>query len=176
VGLFDTSKSSTVVSNQYTTETNTQQTDQSGNSGLNFSNLGGGVSLQSTTNVQTLDGGALNVAGNIASGAYGLGSQALGLGAKSLDSIAKVNADSLTLLGGLVSGAIDNSKTMARDAILAGSNTVSSAIAGFKSLAEQNSASSDDRVQKVAIYALVAFAAVMILPKLVKGGGKGAFA
>jgi len=172
VGLFDTSKSSTVVSNQYTTETNTQQTDQGGNSGLNFSNVGGGVSLQTTTNVNTLDGGALNVAGNIASGAYGLGSQALGLGAKSLDAISAVNADSLTLLGGLVSGAIDNSRTMARDAIQAGSNTVSSAIAGFKSLAEQNSASSDDRVQKVALYAFLALAAVFVLPPLFKGGGK----
>lgn len=172
MGLFDRSSSRTEVTNEYNTETNTQQTDQGGNSGLNFSNLGGGVSLQSTTNVSTLDGGALNVAGNIASGAYGLGSQALGLGGKSLDAISQVNADSLSLLGGLVSGAIDNSRTMARDAIQAGSNTVSSAIAGFKSLAEQNSASSDDRVQKVAIYALLALAAAFVLPSLFKGGGK----
>lgn len=179
MGLFDRSSSRTEVANTYRTETNTQQTDQSGNTGLNLSNIGGGLSLTDSTTINSIDGGALDVAANIAAGAYGLGSQALtgalNFGRTSVDSIAKVNADSLSLLGGLVSGAIDNSRTITRDSLAASKDSVQQAISGFQSLATQNSQSSDDRVQKVALYALAAIAAVFILPALFNGKGKGAF-
>jgi len=168
MGLFDRSSSSSTVNNIYDTRTDVRQVDQSGNAGLNLSNVSG-VSLAETTNVNYVDAGALKTAGDIASGAYALGTSALGLSGSALQTVAKANTDSLGLLAGLVSGAIDNSKTLTRDALDASAKSVSQAITGFSTLAAQNSQSSDDRVQKVALYALLAVAAVMVLPALFKG-------
>ena len=169
MGLFDRSSSSSTVQNIYETSTEVDQVDQSGSSGLNLSNVSG-VSLSEQNTVNYVDPGALEAAKNIAAGAYGLGSQALNLSGSSLQTVAKVNSDSLGLLAGLVSGAIDNSKTLTRDALASNKESVQQAISGFSTLAKQNSASSDDRVQTVALYAFAALAAVFVLPALFRGG------
>lgn len=43
-------------------------------------------------------------------------------------------------------------------------------LSGLTSLAHQTSASADDRVQKVALYAFIALVAALVLPRLIKGG------
>jgi hypothetical protein len=99
---------------------------------------------------------------------------ALSFGTNALDTVRSLNSSSLDLLGALASGAVDNSRTLARDAIDSNNAATKAAINGFQSLATQNSASSDDRLQKVVQYALVAIAAIMILPRLFSGSSKGA--
>jgi hypothetical protein len=194
MGLLSSSKST--VQNLYDTTTNTNQYDNSGNSG--FQNIGGGVSLTSnvdnsiyntsnddnslslsstqntsnsnntstststsTTNYLT-DSGAVKAASDIAGGAFGVASM-------SLDNAFAVNSNSLDVLKGLVSGALDNSVTLARDSIAANRAATDSAITGFGSLAQQTSASDGDRISKVAMYAFAALAAVFVLPALFRG-------
>lgn len=154
MGLFD-STSKTAVTN--TTTTNTEQVDKSGNTG--FQDIGGNLTLSSTSHNTAIDAGA------VAAG--------LNLGGQAIEATRQVNADSIELLSGLVSGALDNSKTMARDSIEASRQSTADAIAGFGSLAKATSASTDDRVGKVAMYAFAALAAVFVLPALFKGA-KGA--
>jgi hypothetical protein len=170
MGLFSSSSRNT-QSASYETVTNTDQTDQSGNSGLNFSRVGDvDLSDRSTTTLTTIstDQGALRVAGGLGEAAFSFAGAgldnaqaanagALSFGRSALDNVARVNADSLSLLGGLITGAIDSSRTLARDAI-----------EGFGSLATRNSASTDDRVTKLAGFALAAVAAAFILPAIWK--------
>lgn len=102
--------------------------------------------------------------------------RALDFGGDAISAIQRVNSDSLSLLGGLVSESIDASRTLARDSADANSRTVSDAIAGFGALAKQSTASTDDRVAKVAGYAVLAIVAAVVLPQLFKGGGKAVLA
>jgi hypothetical protein len=186
-GFFGSGEKKTTTT--YNTVTNTEQTDNSGNSGF----LGNGdVSLSSnesnTTSISdsgntynTLsDSGAIKAASDIAGGAFGLAGAGLdnaraaaagsiNFAGTAIGQLADANANSLDVLKGLVSGAFDSSKTLARDVIAANKEATATAISGFGSLAQQNSQSSDDRVQKVALYALVAVAAVFILPAIFKG-------
>lgn len=193
MGLFGGSKSKTSVSNVYDTDTVTTQTDNSGNEG--FQNIGGNLSLASsesysssnTTVNQSIDAGALKTAESITKGSFGLvgagldnaqaaSAGALAFGKSALEQVADANASSLDVLAGLVSGAFDNSKTIARDALAASAQATSDAAAGFGALAKQTSASTDDRVGKVAMYAFAALAAVFVLPALFKRGGKAVVA
>jgi len=181
MGLFGGGNSKTSVTNQYETTTSTQQTDNSGNNG--FQNIGGDLSLVN----QSVDAGTVKEAGKIAEGAFGIvgagldnaraaNAGSLAFGTSALQQVADVNSNSLDVLSGLVSGLIDNSKTIARDSIEASANATTAAAAGFGELAKQTSASTDDRVGKVAMYAFAALAAVFVLPALFKGGGKAVLA
>lgn len=205
MGFFD-SKSKTVTQTLYDTDTNTVQTDQSGNSGVNIS--GGGSLSSDSHDVSTvdsrsfndsrdmsvrdsgnvyLDAGAVrggldlaqtalsfaneagaNAAGLVQSGA----NRALQFGSDALTAVQRVNADSLSLLGGLVTQTIDASKTLAREGAQANASTLADALGGFQKLAVQNSETSDDKITRVIGFALAAVAAVVVLPALFKGGGR----
>lgn len=135
----------------------TEQTDQSGGS-LNFSNVAGGVSLS----ISETDDGAINAGRE--------------LGLAGINAVQRANADSLEILAGLASGSIDASRTIARDSAQSNAGFLQEALAGFGTLAKQNSASADDRLTKIVAIALAAVAAVVVLPALFKSGGKGALA
>jgi hypothetical protein len=156
MGIFDRS-SSTQNTNLYDqTTTTTTQTDQSGNSGLNLSDVAGviGISLHN----EVSDAGAIDAGRE--------------LGVRALSTVERVNADSLELLAGLANNTIDASKTLARDSAESHSSFLQDAIAGFGSLAKQNTQSADDRLTKIVGIALAAVAAVVVLPALFKSGGK----
>lgn len=186
MGLFDRSSSTqntTLVDN---TTTLTEQTDQSGNSGLNFSGVGGGISLgfsesnsltdarssSSSTSTSIANSGntTLSDAGAIAAGRdVGLGG--LGLAGDALTTLQRVNADSLELLGGLVDKSIDASKTLARDSAEQSKGFLQQAVAGFGSLAKSSSEGDADKITRVVGFALLAVAVVVIGPALFRGKG-----
>jgi hypothetical protein len=186
MGLFS-SKSKSSSSTVYDTDTTTTQADQSGNQGLNFAQLGNvalDLSDRSSTTVIATDQGAIgsaerSIAGALGSaeriasggiaGAIAANSAGLAFGESALNRVSQVQEGSLGLLAGLVDKSIDSSRTLARDSAEANAATVASAISGFGSLAKQTSASSDDRVTKVAGFALAALVAALVLPSLLKG-------
>lgn len=149
MGIFDRSRSETTTNLLDQTITETRQTDQSGNTGLNISDVGGRVDIRTTD------------AGAIAGG--------LGVASQSLSTLERVNADSLELLAGLASKSIDASKTLARDSAESNAGFLQQAVTGFGSLAQQTAQSSDDRLTKIVAIALAAVAAVVVLPALFKG-------
>lgn len=178
MGFFD-SKTKQTVNQTTNTLTETTQADQSGNSGLSLANIAGSVGLDLSSNLvdnsvtNVLDGGALNIAGNIAH-------ESLGLAGSSVDAISRVNGNSLELFGGLIEGLIDTTKSTTRDALDMSGNALSlfsnfarsataDAVAGFGALAKQGAESTDDKVTKVAMYGLIAIAAIFVLPAIFKG-------
>jgi hypothetical protein len=174
MGLFD---SKSKVSTSYDTTTNTEQTDNSGNSG--FLGIGGGVSLssQEDNSIQYSDSSSRSEATNISDSGntYNMLSDsgavqgAFGVANLSLNGAFEQNSNSLRVLSGLVTGALDNSVTLARDSINANKAATDQVISGFGSLAQQNASTSDDRVSKVALYAFAALAAIFVLPALLRG-------
>jgi hypothetical protein len=161
------------------TNTSTTQTDQSGNQGFNFSDIGGGVGLSFTsssaqdshdvTQISTTDQGAVDAGKS-------LGLAGIAASSSALSSVDKINADSLKLLGGLVDKSIDASRTATRDAAANNAGFLDQALAGFKGLATQSSQSSDDRITKLVGMGLVALVLVVALPAVFKSGGKAVFA
>lgn len=189
MGLFSSSSRSTQQTT-YDTTTNTVQSDQSGNSGLNFAQTGD-LSLdlsdrsdrsdRSTTTLISTDQGAIEAAARSVREALGFASDVgaqslaaaqaansagLSFGASAIKSVSDTNANALGLLVNLTQQGINASTGIARDAAEANASATREAIAGFSSLAKQTSASSDDRVSKVAGYALAAVAAAIILPAI----------
>lgn len=194
MGLFS-NRSSSTQQTTYDTTTTTVQSDQSGNSGLNFAQTGDltlDLADRSTNTIVQTDQGAIESAARtareslaFAGGALGdvlgyassVGAQSIGaaqaanaaglsFGASAVKSIADSNSNALSLFANVVGQSIDASRGLARDAADANAAATKEAIAGFSSLAKQTSASSDDRVSKVAGYALAAVAAAIILPAI----------
>jgi hypothetical protein len=126
--------------------------------------------VQAGTDVATR---ALEENSEVARASIGAGRDLAG---SAFDTARDINDDSLKLLGGLVDKSIDASKTYARDSAEGFKGALTTALGGYEKLAVQNSASSDDRVTKVAGLALLAVAAVLILPALFKGGGRAVVA
>ncbi len=131
------------------------------------------AALRSNENV-TRD--ALSVTGDTARLASNLSEATtragLDFGRDAIDTVTRLNSDSLELLGGLVGKTIDASRTLARDNADANSRTVADAITGFRQLAVQTSESTDDKIARVAGYAFAAIAAALVLPGIFKGGSK----
>lgn len=204
MGLFDRSSSTTNTQLVDQTETNTNQTDQSGNSGLNFSSVAGGVAvaLDSSTRLSSVENTSLQTAdshdifdsrsvssstsnratnsGNTTttttlSDAGAVDAGRL-LGLAGIDAANRANADSLSVLAGLANNSIDASKTLARDSASTNADFLTQAVSGFGSLAKQSSASSDDRIAKIVGFALLAIAVVVVGPSLLRGGGKAVLA
>lgn len=68
-----------------------------------------------------------------------------------------------------VSDALDYGRSMYSAAIGANQATTAANLSGLTALARETSASADDRVSKVAVYALMAVAAAMVLPAIFRG-------
>jgi hypothetical protein len=184
VGILDRS-SSTQNTNLYDqTTTLTEQTDQSGNSGLNFSGVGGGVSLATTSSTSIANSGNTTLSD---SGAIGAGLE-LGLGGlktaldsllgvrdlagDSISTIERVNANSLDMLGALATQSIDASRTLARDSAESTRGFLQDAVSGFGALAKASTEGESDKITRVVGFALLAVAVVVIGPAIFRGGGK----
>jgi hypothetical protein len=171
-GLFDDSKSTTNTTLVDETTTVTTQTDQSGNSGLNFSDVKGAVGLvfntDETHNLSSYESHVTTDHGSVAAGRD--------VSLAGLSTVQRVNADSLELLAGLVDKTIDASKTITRDSAESHASFVDQAIAGFGALAKQTSESGDDKIIRVVGFALAAVAAAVVLPAMFKSGGKAVIA
>jgi len=87
-----------------------------------------------------------------------------------LDSQSDVAGRALNAVSDAGSKVLDFAAQLFEDATSAQSNLTDQNLQGLTTLAKQTSASADDRVQKVALYAFVAIAAVLVLPRLFKGG------
>ena len=76
---------------------------------------------------------------------------------RAIDSVMDAGAGVLSFASGLFGDALKSQQTL-----------TDQNIAGLTTLATQNSATSEDRIQKIVLYAIVAAALVFIVPKVVK--------
>lgn len=113
-----------------------------------------------------------SVAGNaidsVSSAAVTLGQTALDTGAgvanHGLDNAAAAYSSGLTF----GTNALDVVANLISDQELRNSALTNNALAGYQSIAQQNSASSSTQIQKIALYALAAAVAIVVLPKVFK--------
>lgn len=147
----------------------------------NSTNRSASSSSSSTTynvdnSVHTSDFGAIAGAVEISTEALQLGGLAVDrsteLAGRGLDFARDVNADSLDFAGDVTRDAIDRVSEFAesgqRTVVDAVGNVFDRAISSIGTLAMQTSASTDDRVAKVAVYAFLAAAAAVVLPAVFK--------
>lgn len=116
------------------------------NTSTGLEDIAGPAVVGSGNVLSVLDGGAI-------ASAFEVGEAAIAMGRETVD-------DSLGFASDIFGQALG-----------AQADLQSASFAGLQSLAMATSASSDDRVQKIALYAVLALAAVMVLPRLF---GKGA--
>lgn len=67
-------------------------------------------------------------------------------------------------------GLLDFAESLFSTSVAANERLTDQNVAGLTALATQNSATSEDRISKIVIYAIVAIAAAWILPKIIRGG------
>jgi hypothetical protein len=128
--------------------------------------------------VRTSDFGAIAGAVEISKDALELGGTAVDrsteLAGRGLNFARDVNADSLDFAGDIAGTAIDRIADFAESGqatvIDAAGGIFDRALASIGTLATQTSASTDDRVAKVATYAFLATAAAVILPAVLRRG------
>lgn len=108
----------------------------------------------SLDNAQQAYGRSLDFAADITSGAF--------------DQVGEANDRITRFAGDSVTGILDFARDLFGDALSAQSDLADQNVAGLTALATQNSASSEDRISKIVIYAIVAIAAAFILPKVIK--------
>lgn len=177
---------STQTSSTSVTNFNLQDTE-----GVAVAGTGNSVRVTQT------DYGALSAAGDFANAALDVGVEALRLGNDNLGTASQLAGRGLDTALDATRGAlsfgehvVDSNETIARDAmqgvsdvggaaldfagnifdraLSAQSGLASANIGGLTQLAKQTSSSADDRVTRTAMYALMAMAAVFVLPKLVE--------
>lgn len=106
--------------------------------------------------------GALRFGGDTVSDAFSFGTRSLDsvtdFADSALSSNVGVTRDALEFAGNAGAGVLDFARSLVGDTVT-----------GLKDLSMQTSASTDDRVAKVALYAFVAVAAAIVLPQLFKG-------
>jgi hypothetical protein len=179
---MSTSRSSNASQANQTQTTNTSNLNLQENEGITLANVGGPVSLTTT------DFNSVAMAGE-------LGLEALDLGRRSVDNVVDfagrgvdtivgatrdVNRDSLDFAGQALDTVASFAENANRDSLdfAAGvgggvldfaKGLVGDTVAGLNSLSMQTSASTDDRVAKVAMYAFASVAALVVLPKVFGG-------
>lgn len=173
------SKSSTSTSSSQSTnvsELNLQDTggitvaDNKGSTALNYTNVStdsGAIS----GNVAVARAGlttAERLSSDVNSAAVTLGQTALDTGAglanKGLDNAAAAYQSGLTF----GTDALDTVAQIQQDSLAHFEALTSNALAGYQSIAQQNSATDSTQIQKVALYALLAAVAVVVLPAMFK--------
>ena len=164
MGLFSGGNSRSSTTQEQTTYNDTRNLQD--NEGLTVGENSGSIS------VSTTDFGAVDAATDVSREALDLGRSAVdgaydfaGRGMDNAFDFARgTNRDAMDFAGdalGTVAGLADMTRESSRE-------LVGDTIAGFKSLAMQTSASTDDRVAKIAMYAFAAVAALVILPQIFK--------
>lgn len=107
--------------------------------------------------------GAFNFGRDVAADGFSFGTRSLDTVADFADSALNTNADlardSLSFASEVGGGVLDFARSLVGDTV-----------SGLQTLSMQTSSSSDDRVAKIAMYAFVAVAAAVVLPKIF---GKG---
>jgi hypothetical protein len=186
------SKSQTSTSSSQATnvsELNLQDTggitvaDNAGPVGLSYTSVGtdyGAIGAAGTAISDTVNkafAANTNVTNSAINLASGLGGQTLAsavtLGQTSIDSGATVANHGLdnaaaAYQSGLTFGsdALNTVANLIQDSASREASLTSSALSGYQSIAQQNSASSATQIQKVAIYLIVAAVAIVVLPKM----------
>lgn len=181
------SSSSARTSTAQTQTTNTQNLNLQDTSGITLANSSGNT-------IVTTDLGAISAATDISRDALALGQSALDSGNQvaiasinsaadsaesSADRVARFATDSLESQSDLATQAINSvmdagagvlefASGLFSDALSSQQKLTDQNIAGLTTLATQNSATSEDRIQKIVLYAIVAAAAIFILPKVIK--------
>ena len=147
-----------------------------GVSGFNAGANIAGDAISANTNVAN---SGLQVAGDLGRGAFTLSSDvsqsAVDLGRTALSAgqqIANAGLDNAAAAysGGLTFGnnALQAVQSIASDALLHQESLTASALSGYQSIAQQNSASDSTQIQKIALYAIGAAVLLVVLPKVFK--------
>jgi len=144
---------------------------------------GNDVAIAGLDNAQRTYQGSLDFAGDVFGGAAaaleGSADRVARFATDALDSNSSLARETLASQSGLAGraidavsdatgGVLDFASGLFTDALGAQKQLTDQNLTGLTALAKQTSASADDRVQKVALYAFVAVAAIMILPRLFK--------
>lgn len=155
-----------------------------GNSKSNTSNQATTTNTQETNTYtdnrvyQTLsDSGAISAATDISGAAIALGNEAIAsnsdVSIRGLDAAQDMYASSLSYAGNSVDSAYEFASGVFESALTAQQKLVDQSQAGNASLAQQVSQSAtqsvNEGVQKVALYALAAVAAILVLPAFARG-------
>jgi hypothetical protein len=118
--------------------------------------------------VHTSDFGAIGGAVEISKEALGLGRDALATGEASwrvaADLARDVTGDSIDFAGNTLEYLADRAESSQRNLFDGARDLFEGSVSSISELAMQTSATGDDRVAKVATYAVMAVAAAMILP------------
>jgi hypothetical protein len=118
--------------------------------------------------VRTSDFGAVSGAVEISKEALGLGREALQTGASAwrtaADLARDVNSDSLDFAGNTLEYLASSAESTQKSLLDGARDLFKGSVASISELAMQTSATGDDRVAKVATFAVLAVAAAMILP------------
>lgn len=93
-------------------------------------------------------------------------SDAFAFGTRSLDSVTAFADEALQTNAGVSRDALDFASEVGGGVLDFARGLVGDTVSGLQSLSMQTSQSSDDRVAKIALYAFVAVAAVLVLPKM----------
>lgn len=111
------------------------------------------------TDAFAFGGDALNYGRDVTTDAFAFGT-------RSLDSVTAFADEALQTNAGVSRDALDFASEVGGGVLDFARNLVGDTVSGLQSLSMQTSQSSDDRVAKIALYAFVAVAAVLVLPKM----------
>ena len=111
---------------------------------------------------------ASGLSSDVSSAAITLGQTAIDTGGalanKGLDNAAAAYTSGLTF----GTNALDTVAQIASNSLSAQTNLTNNALAGYQTIAQQNSASDASQIQKIALYALAAAVLVVVLPAMFK--------
>lgn len=107
--------------------------------------------------------GAFNFGRDVASDGFSFGT-------RSLDTVADFADSSLSVNAGLARDSLDFARDVGGGVLDFAKGLVGDTVSGLQSLSMQTSSTSDDRVAKIATYAFIAVAALVVLPKLFSKG------
>jgi hypothetical protein len=170
----------------------TSQSSVVNTTNLNVQDTEGVTLIGDSNQVTTTDFGAIQAAGELGYEALRMGNDALRTGAdlagrgldnafdfgrstvsdaftfgtRSLDSVTAFADEALATNAGVSRDALDFASEVGGGVLDFARNLVGDTVSGLQSLSMQTSQSSDDRVAKIALYAFVAVAAVLVLPKM----------
>jgi hypothetical protein len=97
-----------------------------------------------------------------------LAESALDTSGQSADRVAQFATTALDTVTGNTGTFLDFAESLFGKALTAQSDLTHDSISGLSSLTAQTTATSDDRLQKVIIYAIVAIAVVLVVPRIFK--------
>ena len=153
-GAFESTSST-----QTTTTTQNAGFSETGGSAISLNLTGGGKRSTVSPTVNVLDGGAVKLGFDTANNAISASRYGLD---NALDFATDVTSDFTNATLEVLKSALDSSHDAYADAL----HVTSDAFGSVQELAKQTSATESDRITKLATYAFLAIAALVILPKV----------